>query len=59
MAGFLSDSSLIILSIIFCFYAFKKNIDPDNIIIPSITTISDFISILFLFLSVNIINFIL
>lgn len=58
MAGFLSDSSLIILSIILCFYAFNKNVDPDNIIIPSITTISDFISILFLFLSVNIVNFV-
>jgi len=58
LAGFLSDSSLILLSIFICFAAFKKNIDPDNIIIPTITTISDFMSILFLLLSVYIVQLI-
>jgi len=58
LAGFLSDSSLILLSIFICFFAFKKNVDPDNIIIPVITTISDFMSILFLLLSVYLVQFI-
>ncbi|MCD6368154.1 MAG: magnesium transporter [Candidatus Aenigmarchaeota archaeon] len=56
MAGFFSDASLILLSVLICFVSFRKNIDPDNIIIPTITTISDFTSILFLLLSVYIVQ---
>lgn len=56
MAGFFSDASLIILSVFICFFAFKRNIDPDNIIIPTITTISDFMSILFLLISVYLVQ---
>ena len=58
MAGFLSDSTLILLSVFICFFAFRRNVDPDNIIIPIITTISDFTSILFLLLAVYIIQII-
>lgn len=57
-AGFLSDSSLILLSVFICFFAFRRNVDPDNIIIPIITTISDFMSIIFLLLSAYIVQFI-
>jgi len=58
LAGFLSDFSLIILSVFICFVSFKRNIDPDNIIIPTITTISDFTSIFFLLMSVYIVQII-
>ncbi|MCD6477854.1 MAG: magnesium transporter [Candidatus Aenigmarchaeota archaeon] len=56
MAGFMADASLILLSVFICFFSFKKNIDPDNIIIPTITTISDFMSVLFLLISVHIVQ---
>lgn len=58
MAGFFSDSTLILLSVFICFFAFRRNVDPDNIIIPIITTISDFMSIIFLLLSAYIVQFI-
>ena len=48
--------SILILSVFICFVSFRRNVDPDNIIIPTITTISDFTSIFFLLMSVYIVQ---
>ncbi|MCD6381499.1 MAG: magnesium transporter [Candidatus Aenigmarchaeota archaeon] len=55
IASVLSDTSLIFVSVFVSFYSYKNNIDPDNIVIPIITTMSDVISNLFLLLSVKIV----
>jgi len=54
VASVLSDLSLIFVAVFVSFYSYKKEIDPDNIIIPIITTMSDFISNIFLLLAVKI-----
>ncbi|MEM3405913.1 MAG: magnesium transporter [Candidatus Pacearchaeota archaeon] len=54
IASFLSDFTLIITGTIISFFSFRKGFDPDNLLFPLNTTISDIISILFLVLSVRI-----
>lgn len=56
MTGLMADSFLMLISIFISFYAFRKNIDPDNILLPIVTTISDFTSILFLLLSIYLVQ---
>jgi len=55
VASFLSDITLILSGIIISFVVFKKGLDPDNLLFPLNTTISDFISCFFLVLAVRII----
>ncbi len=54
IASVLSDGSLILVDAMISFYSYKRNIDPDNIMIPIITTMSDVISNIFLLLAVKI-----
>jgi mgtE-like transporter len=54
VASSLSDISLILTGIVISFLCFKKGLDPDNLLFPLSTTISDIISILFLVLAVRI-----
>lgn len=54
VASLLSDLSLIFVAVLISFYSYKKEIDPDNIIIPVVTTMSDFISNIFLLVAVKV-----
>jgi len=56
MTAIFSDSFLIFVSVLVSFTSFKRNIDPDNILIPIVTTVSDFTSIMFLFVSVYLVQ---
>jgi mgtE-like transporter len=55
ISSFLSDVALIATGITISFITFKRNIDPDNMLFPINTTISDIISSLFLVVAVRII----
>lgn len=49
IAGLLTVFILSILSVIFSYYSWSKGIDPDDIVIPILTTVGDFIGIFLLF----------
>ena len=49
-AGILTILVLSFLSVIFSYVSFRKGMDPDNIVIPMLTSLGDFIGIFFLFL---------
>ena len=55
MTGFMTDFVMIIVSTIIGIFSFKLKADPDNVTIPLVTTISDFTSITFLLLSVQVV----
>lgn len=55
IASFLSDLTLIFISTGIAFISFIKGIDPDNILLPATTTISDFLSCFFLVLAAKIV----
>lgn len=55
-AGVLLILSLIGISVVSAIYSFKKGIDPDNSVIPIVTTSGDALGIIFLFLMVAIIG---
>jgi len=55
IASVFSDMTLIAIAIVIAFISFRRGIDPDNILLPLTTTISDAISTLFLVLAVKII----
>jgi len=55
IASFLSDITLILTGAVISFSTFKRNIDPDNMLFPINTTISDIISSLFLVIAVRIV----
>jgi len=50
VAGFTTSVILSFLSIFFSYVSYSKNIDPDNWVIPILTTVGDFMGILLLFL---------
>ena len=54
IAGFLSDIFIMVLTSSIAFLSFRKGHDPDNILMPSATSISDVFSILALFLTVKV-----
>ncbi|OYT37842.1 hypothetical protein B6U82_01045 [Candidatus Pacearchaeota archaeon ex4484_31] len=54
IAGFLSDIFIMVLTSSIAFLSFRKGHDPDNILMPSVTSISDVFSILALFLTVKV-----
>ncbi len=51
-AGAIITVSTLILTVLISLWSYKNRYDPDNIVIPVITTLADFISILALFLMV-------
>lgn len=51
-AGAIITLSTMLLTVLISIWSYKKRLDPDNIVIPVITTLADFISILALFLMV-------
>ncbi len=51
-AGAIITVSTVILTVLVSVWSYKKRIDPDNVVIPVITTLADFISILALYLMV-------
>lgn len=55
VAGILTVLVLSFLSVIFSYVSFRKGLDPDNIVIPILTSLGDFIGILFLFLTLSLI----
>jgi len=50
VAGLITTSVLILLSVIFSYAAFRRNMDPDNIVIPVLTSIGDLLGIVLLFI---------
>ena len=54
IAGFLSTMILSILSIIFSYLSYSKGVDPDNWVIPILTSMGDFMGILLLFVIASI-----
>ncbi len=54
LAGTLSILSLIGLSIALSYYSYSRGIDPDNTVIPILTSVGDFMGILCLFMIFNI-----
>ena len=55
IASVLSDITLIAIATVIAFISFRKGMDPDNILLPLTTTISDAVSNLFLVLAVKIV----
>lgn len=53
IASFLSDITLILTGVLTSFISYRKGLDPDNLLFPINTTISDAISSLFLVLAVR------
>ncbi len=53
IAGLSSVVLLSFLSVIFSYVSFGRGIDPDNWVIPMLTSIGDFVGIFFLFLMVS------
>jgi mgtE-like transporter len=53
LAGFMLVGSLMPLTVIIAFASFKLGMDPDNVVVPLITTIADFAGIIFLLLSMR------
>ncbi len=51
-AGMIITVSTLLLTVLVSLWSYKKRIDPDNVVIPVITTLADFISILALYLMV-------
>ena len=51
-AGAMIITSTVILTVIVSVWSYRKRLDPDNIVIPVITTLADFISILALYIMV-------
>lgn len=49
VAGLLSIAFLSILSITFSYVSYSKGIDPDNWVIPALTSIGDFVGVVLLF----------
>jgi mgtE-like transporter len=49
IAGMISISLQSVLSILFSYVSYSKGIDPDNWVIPALTSISDFIGVFLLF----------
>lgn len=49
-AGMISISLLTVLSIIFSYVSYSKGIDPDNWVIPALTSIGDFVGVFLLFM---------
>ena len=49
VAGMVTVIILSVLSVIFSYYSWSKGIDPDDVVIPLLTTIGDSIGIFFLF----------
>ena len=54
LTGFLLVCVISIASVLTAFISFKKGLDPDDIVAPVVTTIGDFLGILFLFLILGI-----
>lgn len=51
-AGAIITVSTVLLTVLVSLWSYKKRLDPDNIVIPVITTLADFISIIALFVMV-------
>ena len=54
LTGFLLVCVISIASVLTAFISFKKGLDPDDMVAPVVTTIGDFLGILFLFLILGI-----
>jgi len=50
LAGFLTTTILSFLSITLSYLSYSRGLDPDNVVIPLLTSVGDFIGILLLFL---------
>jgi mgtE-like transporter len=55
VAGFMTVLILSLLSVVFSYLSFKRGVDPDNVVIPLLTSLGDFIGIVFLFLTLSIV----
>ncbi|MDY6985909.1 MAG: magnesium transporter [Candidatus Thermoplasmatota archaeon] len=53
LAGFMLVGSLMPLTVVIAFLSFRLGMDPDNVVVPLITTIADFAGIVFLLLSMR------
>ena len=53
LAGLMLVGSLMPLTVVIAFISFKLGMDPDNVVVPLITTIADFAGIIFLLLSMR------
>ncbi len=54
LTGFLLILVVTIASILTAFISFKKGVDPDDMVAPVVTTVADFMGILFLFIIIGI-----
>ena len=54
IAGFLTTVVLSIMSVVFSYVSYSKGIDPDNWVIPILTSTGDFMGILLLFMIASI-----
>jgi len=56
LAGFMLVGSLMPLTVVIAFLSFRLGMDPDNVVVPLITTIADFAGIIFLLLSMRLVG---
>lgn len=51
-AGFLTVLVLISVTVVFSYVSYSKGMDPDNVVIPVLTSMGDFVGIMFLFVMI-------
>ena len=56
IAGVISSAILSLLTVAVAFIGFKRGLNPDNVITPTITTLGDMLTILFLFMTATLIG---
>lgn len=59
IAGFFSGLFLMFLTVFLSVFTASRGLDPDNVLTPSVATIGDVATILFLFLTVNLVTVVL
>jgi mgtE-like transporter len=55
VAGFITVAILITISIVFSYLSYSRGLDPDNMVIPLLTSIGDLVGVLLLFLMLTLV----
>lgn len=54
--GFLLICVVVLMSVLTAFLSFKRGLDPDDVVAPVVTTVSDTLGIIFLFLLIGVVG---
>lgn len=52
-AGFSTILILVVISVVFSYMSYSRGIDPDNVVIPILTSIGDFVGLMLLFVIIT------